>query len=201
MARAVFLDRDGVINEDSSAFIRSVHEWKPIPGSLEAIARLSGVGFTVVVVTNQSGVARGLLDMKQLSRIHAELIHSVEAAGGSIAGIFFCPHAPEDGCDCRKPESGLIRRACLSLGLDAKGAPMVGDRLSDVEAARRAGCRPFLVQTGLLDASKSAAAELGDVTVCRDLAAAAETILRDQAGATRPVAMLSKARLQTTARK
>ena len=194
MARAIFLDRDGVINEDSADYIKSIQEWKPIPGSLEAIARLSRAGFTIAVVTNQSGIARGLLDAEELSRIHAELIRSVDASGGSIAGIFFCPHLPEDGCDCRKPESGLIRRACLSLGVDANAAPMVGDRLSDVEAARRAGCRPFLVQTGLIDASRSSETELSDVTVCRDLAAAVGIILRDHAGDMRPVAKLSGAR-------
>ena len=187
MARAIFLDRDGVINQDSADYIKSVEEWKPIAGSLEAIARLSRAGFRVAVVTNQSAIARGLLDAQELSRVHAELIRAVETVGGAIAGIFFCPHLPGAGCECRKPEPGLIRQACLSLGIDAQAAPMVGDRLSDVAAARRAGCRPFLVRSGLIDASRSSEAELSDVTVCRDLAAAAEIILRDQAQNAEPV--------------
>jgi len=146
-ARLVLIDRDGVINRDSTQYIRSVEEWQPLPGSLEAIAELTRAGFAVAVVTNQSGVGRGFLTEATLGAIHAAMRAAVEAAGGRIAGIFYCPHRPDEGCDCRKPRPGLLYRAADALGLAVAGAPFVGDKASDVEAARAAGARPILVGT------------------------------------------------------
>jgi D-glycero-D-manno-heptose 1,7-bisphosphate phosphatase len=177
LRKLVFLDRDGVINEDSADYIKSPDEWVPIAGSLEAIARLSRAGYEIIVVTNQSGLARGLFDEETLAAIHARLRRAVEAVGGRIAGIFHCPHLPESGCDCRKPRPGLIERAESVLGVRAGGAPLVGDKESDLVAARRAGCRPILVRTGHGGQWQPQESELGRVEVCRDLAQAVERIL------------------------
>lgn len=148
LSRWVLLDRDGVINEDSAGYVKSVDEWRPIAGSLDALARLSRAGYGIGIITNQSALARGLMDLSELERIHERLARDVAARGGRIAGIFFCPHLPGDGCACRKPRPGLIREAELELGLTAADAFFVGDRASDVRAARAAGCRPVLVQSG-----------------------------------------------------
>lgn len=147
-AGVVFLDRDGVVNEESADFVRSADQWHPLPGSLEAIARLCEAGYRVVIISNQSGLARGLFDRAALEAIHARLRSEVARFGGRIDGIFVCPHLPSAGCECRKPRPGLIRQAESALGLDARGAPFVGDRASDLRAARAAGCRPVLVESG-----------------------------------------------------
>lgn len=144
-ARLVLIDRDGVINRDSAEYIKSVEEWQPLPGSLEAIAALTRAGFRVAVVTNQSGIGRGLLTEETLAAIHATMRAAVEAAGGRIDGIFHCPHRPDEGCDCRKPRPGLLRQAAETLGLAVEGAPFIGDKASDVDAARAAGAKPILV--------------------------------------------------------
>lgn len=146
--KLVILDRDGVINLDSDQYIKSVAEWIPIEGSIEAIARLSLTGFTIVVATNQSGLGRGLFDLDDLEAMHAKLDDLVEAAGGSITGIFYCPHAPEDDCDCRKPKSGLIDAIEAELHCSAMGVPIVGDSLRDLECGISKGCVPILVTTG-----------------------------------------------------
>jgi D-glycero-D-manno-heptose 1,7-bisphosphate phosphatase len=177
VGRAVFLDRDGVINEESRDYVKRVDEWHPIPGSLEAIARLSRAGFDVVVLTNQSGIGRGLYDEASLQSIHRALIGSVEALGGSIRGIFHCPHLPEAGCGCRKPKPGLIERAERELGLHAPGTPMVGDRLSDLTAARAKGCRPILVRTGRGEIAAREAKTSGRLEIYADLAAAVDALL------------------------
>ncbi len=173
----IFLDRDGVINQDSDDYIRSLEDWKPIPGSLDAIARLYQAGYVVVVVSNQSGLARGYFDRVVVDDIHATLCSQVAELGGDIAGIYICPHHPEEGCACRKPEPGLVREAERSLGVSARGAPMVGDKLSDIEAARRAGCRPILVRTGKGSRYASDAPELVGVEIYRDLGQAVDRIL------------------------
>ncbi|WP_058023059.1 D-glycero-beta-D-manno-heptose 1,7-bisphosphate 7-phosphatase [Pseudohongiella spirulinae] len=147
-SRLIILDRDGVINEDSDAFIKSVDECTPIPGSIEAIARLSQAGFTVVVATNQSGIARGLLNEFALACIHQYLSDLVEEQGGLISGFFYCPHGPESGCVCRKPEPGLLDQISAEYGLELSGVPMVGDSLRDLQAAIAAGCTPILVRSG-----------------------------------------------------
>ena len=146
--KLVVLDRDGVINRDSSAYIKGPGEWEPLPGSLDAIARLTARGFTVVVCTNQSGLARGLFDTADLARIHGRMDSAVRAAGGRLSGIYVCPHGPDDGCRCRKPESGLLEAVGRRLGVSLAGVPVIGDSARDLEAARRAGARPILVLTG-----------------------------------------------------
>jgi D-glycero-D-manno-heptose 1,7-bisphosphate phosphatase len=146
--RYVLLDRDGVINEDSDQFIKSPDEWRPIPGSLEAIALLSANGFKVVVITNQSGIARGLFDLPMLDRIHQKMLRLVAENGGSIDAVYFCPHGPENKCDCRKPKPGLIRVFAADHQADLNDAVLIGDSLRDIQAAEAVGVRPILVRTG-----------------------------------------------------
>lgn len=148
MSRLVILDRDGVINEDSDAFIKSLDEWIPLPGSIAAIARLSQGGFTVVVATNQSGLGRGLFADSDLAAMHQRLRELVAAKGGHIAAIYHCPHKPDDGCSCRKPLPGLLDRLAADLRVPLAGAAVVGDSLRDLEAGLARGCQPFLVRTG-----------------------------------------------------
>lgn len=177
--RLVVIDRDGVINEDSDDYIKSVAEWRPIAGSLEAIAALTQGGFTVAVVTNQSGVGRGLLDEATLGAIHATMRARVRAAGGELAGIYYCPHRPDAGCDCRKPGPGMFRALERELGISVLGAPYIGDRPSDVLAARGVGARPILVRTGVGAATERA---LGDpsIAVFDDLWSAAQGLLGER---------------------
>ena len=144
----VILDRDGVINHDSPDYIRTPEQWQPIEGSVEAIAALGAAGFMPVVVSNQSGVGRGLLTAAVLQRIHARMSETVAAAGGRLGGIYHCPHTPEEGCGCRKPAPGLVRQLERELGYCARGAPLIGDKESDLDLARRVGARPILVRTG-----------------------------------------------------
>ena len=144
----IVLDRDGVINLDSDDYIKSPEEFIPIAGSLEAIASLSQAGYRLAVATNQSGLARGLFDEYQLARIHQKLLSMVEDQGGIIEGIFFCPHAPQDGCNCRKPATGLLQQIESEFGESIQGAYFVGDSLRDLEAAHSYGCEPALVRTG-----------------------------------------------------
>jgi len=144
----VILDRDGVINEDSDAFVKSLDEWIPLPGSIDAIARLSRGGFAVAVATNQSGLGRGLFRQADLDAMHQRLDALVTAAGGRLAGIYHCPHKPDDGCDCRKPLPGLLDQLARDLDLPLEDAVMVGDSLRDLEAGLARGCKPILVRTG-----------------------------------------------------
>ena len=144
----VILDRDGVINVESKNYIKSPDEWEAIPGSLEAIARLHRAGIRVVIATNQSGIERGLFDISTLNRIHKKMIRQARDWGGKIDAIFFCPHAPETRCDCRKPKPGLLLEASGRLGEPLSDTPFVGDSVSDITAARSAGARPILVKTG-----------------------------------------------------
>ena len=146
--KLVVLDRDGTINHDSDEYIKSPSEWKPIKGSLEGIARLSQAGWRVVVATNQSGMARGLFDVAALNAIHDAMHRAVAQAGGRIDAIFFCPHAPEAGCECRKPKPGMLREIADRMNLDLADVPVIGDSLRDTQAAAAAGARPFLVLTG-----------------------------------------------------
>lgn len=146
--RAVILDRDGVINEDSEAFIKSVAEWHPIPGSLDALARLHHAGYALVVVSNQSGIARGLLSQADLEAIHARLRSELAARGAALAGIWFCPHGPDEGCDCRKPRPGLLLAAAKALAFRLADTWVIGDSMRDLEAAEAAGAKPVLVLTG-----------------------------------------------------
>jgi D-glycero-D-manno-heptose 1,7-bisphosphate phosphatase len=144
----VLMDRDGVINEDSPDFIKTPDEWIPLPGSLEAIALLHKHGFIVVVITNQSGVGRGLLNTATLERIHAKMAAMAETQGGKIERIYVCPHAPDAGCACRKPKPGLLHAFARDYRADLQNLPFVGDAMRDVQAALAAGAKPMLVQTG-----------------------------------------------------
>ena len=146
--KLVILDRDGVINYDSDQFIKRPEEWKPIPGSLEAIARLCQADYRVIVTTNQSGVARGLFDMHTLNAIHDKMHKAVALAGGRIDAIFFCPHAAEADCHCRKPKTGMLEEVTARYNLSLLGVPVVGDSLRDLESAAKAGAQPILVLTG-----------------------------------------------------
>jgi D-glycero-D-manno-heptose 1,7-bisphosphate phosphatase len=175
-ARLVMMDRDGVINEDSGEFIKSVAEWRPIAGSLEAIASLHRAGWKIAVVTNQSGVGRGLYDEVTLGKIHEHMRERVRAAGGELAGVYYCPHLPESGCECRKPKPGMFRALERELGVSVIGAPYIGDRMSDVEAAEVVGARPMLVRTGT-GAATVALLGARSVPVFDDLAAAARSLL------------------------
>jgi D-glycero-D-manno-heptose 1,7-bisphosphate phosphatase len=146
--KLVVLDRDGTINHDSDQYIKSPAEWKPIKGSVEAIARLTQAGYHVVVATNQSGIARGLFDTAALNAIHGTMQRAVQQAGGRIDAIFFCPHAGESDCDCRKPKPGMLLEIGKRMNTPLAGVPMVGDALRDLQAAAAAGARPVLVLTG-----------------------------------------------------
>lgn len=146
--KLIILDRDGVINYDSDAFIKSPAEWIPIPGSLEAIARLNQTGYRVVVSTNQSGVARGYFNMMTLNAIHQKMHTAAQAVGAEIDAVFFCPHAADDNCDCRKPKAGMLRAVARRFNINLKGVPTVGDSLRDLQAGFLVGCEPFLVLTG-----------------------------------------------------
>ena len=144
----VILDRDGVINHDSDHFVKSPAEWNAIPGSLEAIARLNQAGYKVVVATNQSGIGRGLFDMDTLNAIHEKMHRAAQAVGGRIDAIFYCPHAADANCDCRKPKPGMFTRIGACFNTDLQGIFAVGDSLRDLEAAAAAGASPLLVLTG-----------------------------------------------------
>ncbi len=157
--KLIILDRDGVINEDSDDYIKSLDEWTPIPGSIEAIAALSRAGYTVTVATNQSGIARKYFDEYELAGMHQKMCTLVEEAGGEISGVFFCPHGPEDNCDCRKPRTGLLEQIECEFGMSVENAPFVGDSAKDILAAKLAGCQPVLVRTGK---GTSTIAEAGD---------------------------------------
>jgi len=144
----VILDRDGVINQDSERHIRSPHEWIPIAGSLEAIAKLNHAGFRVVIATNQSGLARRYFDIETLCRIHEKMQRILRDLGGSIEAIFFCPHAPNARCQCRKPKPGLLIDIATHLQMSLQGVAFIGDSKRDIEAGAAAGARPILVRTG-----------------------------------------------------
>jgi D-glycero-D-manno-heptose 1,7-bisphosphate phosphatase len=148
MAGLVILDRDGVINYDSDAYIKTVDEWRPIPGSLEAIARLSQAGYTVAVATNQSGVSRGYYDLAELEAMHEKMQALLQALGGRVDFIAYCPHGPDEGCDCRKPLPGLLHQIAAHFNVSLAGIPVVGDSLRDLESALAVGACPILVRTG-----------------------------------------------------
>jgi D-glycero-D-manno-heptose 1,7-bisphosphate phosphatase len=173
-APLVLLDRDGVINRDSDEYIKSPAEWQPLPGSLAALARLSAAGFRIGVVTNQSGIGRGLFTEATLAAIHAVMRDTVAAAGGRIDGIFYCPHRPDAGCPCRKPEPGLLLEAATAFGVNPAGVAFIGDKPSDARAAIAAGARPILV-------GAAAAADSGLTAIERypDLAAAAAVLIAE----------------------
>lgn len=172
----IILDRDGVINQDSDDFIKSPAEWEPIDGSLEAIARLNYADYRVVVITNQSGIARGLFDIETLTRIHNKMRRMLAQAGGKIEAILFCPHGPDDNCECRKPKAGNFETLANRLRISLEGVPAIGDSLRDLEAARAVGAKPILVKTG--KGEKTLAAGIpDDVPVYENLADAVNALL------------------------
>lgn len=175
--KLVILDRDGVINFDSAQFIKSPAEWKPIPGSLEAIARLNQNGYKVVVATNQSGVGRGLFDMETLNSIHTKMHKALFTVGGRVDAIFYCPHAADSACDCRKPKPGMFKRIAETLNADLKGVPAIGDSLRDLQAAVAAGCKPILVHTGKGEKTKAEGNLPEGTQEFGDLAAAVTALL------------------------
>lgn len=170
MVRLLILDRDGVINEDSDEYIKSPDEWVPIPGSLEAIARLNRADYRVVVATNQSGLARGYFDLDTLSQIHEKMYRMLASHGGRIDAVFFCPHGPDDACACRKPLPGLLEEIASRLRVPLDGVPAVGDSLRDIEAARAVGAHPILVRTGKGERTLAKGEGLVNVPVYDDLA-------------------------------
>ena len=173
----IILDRDGVINQDSDAYIKSPEEWIPVEGSLEAIELLNRHEFHVVVATNQSGLARGLYDEPTLFQIHAKMQRMVAEKGGRISAIFYCPHGPNDGCDCRKPEPGLLLQFAERAKISLEGVPFVGDTLRDIQAAQAVGASPFLVKTGKGTKTEQDNPDL-DVPVFENLLEAAKEIIR-----------------------
>ncbi len=178
--KLIILDRDGVINEDSDQYIKSIDEWRPIPGSLEAIARLNQHDYKVVVATNQSGVARGLFGLDTLNRMHAKMLRLLAEIGGEIDGIFFCPHAPEEHCACRKPKAGLLLDIARRFDMALTDVPVVGDSLRDLEAARLVDASPILVRTGKGERTIAQGKGLDNVPVYDDLAAVVDSILRSE---------------------
>lgn len=174
--RLVILDRDGVINRESPDFIRTPDEWVPLPGSLEAIAALSRDGFEVVVATNQSGVGRGLFTAATLDAIHRKMTDAVAAAGGRLAGIFVCPHAPAANCDCRKPRPGLLRQIEAAFGCSLAGQPIIGDSERDLLAAQAVGGRAILVRSGNGRDTEARLADRSAVEIFDDLHAVAAAL-------------------------
>ena len=174
--KLIVLDRDGVINADSPDFIKSPDEWHALPGSLEAIAKLSKHGWTVTVASNQSGVGRGLLSGADLEAIHRKMRLELGKLGGRIDRVYVCPHHPDAGCQCRKPRAGLLRDIEQHYGARLQGVPVVGDSLRDLQAARRVGARPILVLTGNGERTR-AALEGEEVEVYANLAALAEALV------------------------
>jgi len=181
LTKVVFLDRDGTINRDSADYVRSREDFEFLPGSLEAIKNLTLNGFVSIVITNQSAVPRNLISLSELESVHKLLTDTVALNGGEIKDVFYCPHMPEDECDCRKPEPGLIYQAREKYGIDLTAAVMVGDSAKDIECARRAGCgRAVLVKSGKDDdvENELKTRQIRADYVAKDLYEAAEWILK-----------------------
>ena len=175
--KLIILDRDGVINEDSDEYIKSVDEFVPLPGSLEAIARLKQAGYTVAVATNQSGIARGYYDEATLAAMHDKLAHLLDELGGEIDYIAYCPHGPDDDCNCRKPLTGLLTEIAEHFNTELTNVPVIGDSLRDIQSARSVGAYPILVKTGKGERTLENTDELNGVPVYADLAAAVDDLL------------------------
>jgi len=178
--KLIVLDRDGVINQDSDAYIKSVDEWIPIEGSLEAIARLNHGGYTVVVASNQSGIARGYFDIETLSAMHRKMDDMLASVGGRVDAVFFCPHGPDEGCSCRKPKPGMLLEIGQRFNVPLSNVIFIGDSVADIKAATSASAKTMLVRTGKgLKAEKILQAECkAAIPVYDDLAAAVDMILK-----------------------
>ena len=177
--KLIILDRDGVINYDSDDFIKSPAEWIPIPGSLEAIARLNQAGYRVVVATNQSGVARGLFDLKTLNAIHQKLHTEAQQVGADVDAIFYCPHAADDNCDCRKPKPGMLQTIAKRFNISLKGVPNVGDSLRDLQAGYGMDCVPYLVLTGKGQRTLEKGGLPPGTVIYPDLVSVVDSLLKD----------------------
>jgi len=180
--KIIVLDRDGVVNEDSEEYIKSPNEWEPIKGSIQAIADLTANGFEIVIATNQSGLARGYFSEYDLANIHTKFLSLVEASGGFISAIFYCPHGPSAGCGCRKPKTGLLRKAETELKISLREEFFVGDSMKDLEAAQAFEMRPILVRTGK---GRDTEADLcrtlrRSIPIFNDLSAAAKWIINSK---------------------
>lgn len=176
--KLVILDRDGVVNFDSDQFIKSPQEWKPIPGSLEAIARLNQAGFRVVLATNQSGIERGLFDMAALNAINLKMFNWLAQHGGRIDAVFFCPHSADTGCDCRKPKTAMFEEIAQRFNISLRDVPSVGDSLRDLQAAHAAGAQPILVLTGKGEKTKAGGDLPPGTAIYENLGEAVKSILR-----------------------
>jgi D-glycero-D-manno-heptose 1,7-bisphosphate phosphatase len=154
--KLIILGRDGILNEFHEDHIKAPEEWVAVPGALEAVSRLNHAGWHVVVSTNQSGIGRGMIDMSAVNAVHAHMLRELQALGGRLDAVFFCPHTPEDNCDCRKPLPGMALDIGRRYGVDLRQVPMVGDTLRDLQAAQAAGCEPHLVRSGRAAALTSA---------------------------------------------
>jgi len=176
--KLLILDRDGVINYDSDEYVKTVDEWQPIPGSIEAIAQLSKAGFTIAVATNQSGLARGYFSPETLHLMHSKMRHLVAEQGGHIDHIEYCPHGPDDGCECRKPLPGMINTILDTYPeAEANNVYVVGDSLRDLEAGIAAGCKPLLVRTGKGERTITKGGLPDNLIICANLETAAQQIL------------------------
>jgi len=175
--KLVILDRDGVINRDSDQFIKTPDEWRAIPGSLEAIARMNHAGFRVVIATNQSGVGRGLFEMSTLNAIHEKMHRALSQAGGHIDAVFFCPHTADSDCECRKPKTGMLKEIGVRFGVDLTGVPVIGDSLRDLLAAEACGAQPILVLTGKGEKTLRDGGFPKNTVIFPDLAFAASALL------------------------
>jgi len=177
----IILDRDGVINEESAEYIKSPAEWRPIPGSLEAISLLSQAGYTIAVATNQSGVGRGYYTEEGLAEIHQKMIACAKAQGGVIDKVFYCPHRPDEHCSCRKPASGLFEQIAAAYKIDLSGVAAIGDSLRDIQAAEKLACKPILVLTGNGEKTLKNNPELRDkMPVFPNLLTAVQTLLKER---------------------
>jgi D-glycero-D-manno-heptose 1,7-bisphosphate phosphatase len=180
--KLIILDRDGVINQDSKEFIKSPKEWIPIPGSLEAIAKLNHCGYRIYVASNQSGVGRGLFDIETLNAIHTKMLDELQKQGGRIEAILFCPHAPEQHCDCRKPRPNLYQQIGKRTNQSLQEVPVIGDSMRDLEAAVTVGARPILVRTGKGEQTLLQYADFLSGIACFDnLAQAADYLIEENA--------------------
>lgn len=175
--KLIIIDRDGVINYDSDEYIKSEAEWNPIPGSLEAIGKLTHEGYHIVVVSNQSGLARGKFTLDNLNHIHQKMHSHISQFGGKIEAIFFCPHGPDDNCKCRKPKPGLFEEISKRLHISLNGVTVVGDKLSDIEAALAVNANPVLVKTGYGQKYIDSGEVPANIPVYDDLAAAVNALL------------------------
>ena len=175
--KLIVLDRDGVINQDSAAYIKSPGEWRPIAGSLNAISRLNQAGFHVIVATNQSGIGRGLFDMVMLNAIHDKMHKALAQAGARVDAIFYCPHAGDDNCHCRKPKPGMLEDIGHRLNTSLSGVPVIGDSLRDLQAAAATQALPMLVLTGKGRKTQRAGGLPPDTRVFADLAAAVDALV------------------------